>query len=152
MVVKEGAQNRKAGIVRLYDLVIDSKIMEQGMINGVQDIFYNVQDMAQATRFYTEILGMKLIESSDWWTSLEIGGVRIGLHWTEGEPIPEIPHDAHGAHAGGTLTLKSSDVAADRKRLESAGAKILGESDQPWGHMLVFRDLDGNILKLMRAK
>jgi len=26
------------------------------------------------------------------------------------------------------------------------------QADAPWGHMLVFEDLDGNVLKLMKPK
>lgn len=122
------------------------------MITGVQDIYYNVRDMEQSVKFYTTVLGMKLVRQDKWWSSLDCGGVSIGLHWSEGEPVPAIPKDSHGAHAGATLTLKSTDIAADRKLLEQHGTKILGEADQPWGHMLVIEDLDGNVLKLMRPK
>jgi len=38
------------------------------------------------------------------------------------------------------------------KRIELFGCKILGEADQPWGHILVFEDPDGNVLKLMNPK
>lgn len=121
------------------------------MITGVQDIYYSVTDGKRAIRFYTEGLGMRLLEESEHWIALDCGGVRIGLHPEDG-PIPTVPRDSHGAHAGATLTLKSNDVPADRRRLEALGAKILGEADQPWGHMLVFEDLDGNVLKLMNSK
>ena len=122
------------------------------MISGVQDIYYNVKDMEQAVAFYTSALGMKCKQNDKWWSSLECGGVNVGLHWSEGMPVPQVPKDAHGAHAGATLTLKSTDIASDRASLEKHGAKILGEADQAWGHMLVFEDLDGNVLKLMRPK
>lgn len=94
---------------------------------------------------------MKVIDESEYWISLDCHGLKIGLH-PEKNPLPVVPRDSHGAHAGATLTLKSDDIASDRKRLELFGAKILGETDQPWGHMLVFEDLDGNVLKLMRPK
>lgn len=122
------------------------------MISGVQDIYYNVRDMDQALTFYTAALGMKLKHKDKWWSSLDCGGVNVGLHWSEGEAVPSIPKDSHGAHAGATLTLKSNDIVGDRKLLEQHGAKILGEADQAWGHMLVFEDKDGNVLKLMRPK
>jgi predicted enzyme related to lactoylglutathione lyase len=122
------------------------------MIKGVHDIYYNVQDMKRAISFYTEVLNMKVTWESDHWTSLDCGGVMIGLHWTEGESVPTFPRDAHGAQCGGTLTLNSDDVSSDRKVLETAGAKILGEVDADWGHMLIFEDLDGNVLKLQNAK
>jgi predicted enzyme related to lactoylglutathione lyase len=121
------------------------------MITGVQDIYYSVTDTSKAKQFYTEVLGMKVRFEHEHWISLDCNGVSIGLH-PEGKPIPNIPRDSHGAHAGATLTLKSNDVPQDRKRIEAFGCKILGEADQPWGHMLVFEDPDGNVLKLMNPK
>lgn len=120
------------------------------MIQGVKDVYYNVSNMQSAVAFYRDGLGMKVTHSDEFWTSLDCGGVTIGLHGTEGEAVPEVPRDSHGAHAGATLTLMSTDIAEDRKMLEGAGAKILGEADAPWGHMLVFEDPDGNVLKLMK--
>lgn len=121
------------------------------MITGVQDVYYSVTDTKRAIRFYTDGLGMRLVEDGEYWIALDCAGVRIGLH-PENNPIPRVPRDGHGAHAGATLTLKSNNVAEDRKRLERLGAVILGEADQPWGHMLVFEDPDGNVLKLMDPK
>lgn len=122
------------------------------MIKGVHDIYYNVTDMKRAVAFYRDTLNMKVSFESEHWTSMDCEGVMVGLHWSEGLEIPSFPRDAHGAHCGGTLTLASDDVTADRKVLEEAGAKILGEMDEAWGHMLIFEDLDGNVLKLQKAK
>ncbi|MNK26207.1 fosfomycin resistance protein FosB [compost metagenome] len=121
------------------------------MITGVKDVYYSVTDVKRAKQFYIEALGMKLSFEHEHWIALDCGGVQIGLH-PEENPIPSIPRDSHGSHAGATLTLKSNDVKEDRKRIESFGGKILGEADQPWGHMLVFEDPDGNVLKLMNPK
>lgn len=121
------------------------------MITGFQDIYYSVTDKIKAKRFYTEVLGMRLLFEHDHWIALDCHGVKIGLH-PEDQPIPHTPRDSHGALAGATLTLKSDNVPEDRKRIESFGCKILGEADQPWGHMLVFEDPDGNVLKLMNPK
>ena len=121
------------------------------MINGVHDIYYNVSNMEKAIEFYRDTLRMEVSFESENWTSMNCGGVMIGLHWTHGEKVPTIPRDAHGAHCGGTLTLNSDDVSADRKLLEKAGGKIIGEMKERWGHMLIFEDLDGNVLKLQNA-
>jgi catechol-2,3-dioxygenase len=122
------------------------------MICGVQDIYMNVTNMEKATAFYCEALGMKVIQKDQYWTSLDCHGTRIGLHWTEGQSIPSIPKDEHGVHAGATLTLRSDNIAEDKAKLEKNRAIIIGESDAPWGHMVVVEDLDGNVLKLMNAK
>lgn len=121
------------------------------MITGVQDIYYSVTDTKRAKLFYTEALGMKIAFEHEYWIALDCHGVRIGLH-PEDHPIHLVPRDSHGAHAGATLTLKSDNIPEDRQRLERFGAKILGEADQQWGHMLVFEDPDGNVLKLMNPK
>ncbi len=123
------------------------------MITGVQDIYYNVSDMKKAIYFYTVALQMKLVFEEDGWTSLDCGGAKIGLHpLEEGEAIEKVSRDSHGAHGQATLTLKSNNVSEDKKLILAHGGKILGEDDAPWGHMLVFEDLDGNVLKLMNPK
>ncbi len=121
------------------------------MIKGVRDFYYSVTDVPRAKRFYCEALGLTVTFEHSHWVALNCGGVQIGLH-PEDQPIPHVPRDSHGAHAGGTLTLLSDNVPEDRKRIESFGGKILGEADQPWGHMLAFEDPDGNVLKLMNPK
>jgi predicted enzyme related to lactoylglutathione lyase len=120
------------------------------MIKGVRDFYYNVKDMNRAVKFYSEAFGMQKAFGDEYWTSMRLGNYNIGLHGTEGDEVPTTPRDAHGQNCGGTLTLESDDIAADRAQIEKAGGKILGDIEQPWGHMLVFEDVDGNVLKLMR--
>ncbi len=122
------------------------------MIKGIHDFYYNVTDMSRAVKFYKEVLNMNISYESEHWTSMDCKGVMIGLHWTQGNEVPKTPRDSHGSHTGGTLTLKSDNVTEDKRILEKAGAKILGEMDEEWGHMLIFEDLDGNVLKLQNAK
>jgi len=122
------------------------------MITGVQDFYYNVSDMNKSVNFYRDVLGMKVVVQNDYWSQLEIDKTTIGLHWTEGKEVPEIPHDAHGAHCGGSLTLCSTNVKEDSEILEKVGVNILGSSNNPWGNIVVFQDLDGNIIKLMEPK
>lgn len=122
------------------------------MITGYQDFYYNVSDMQKAINFYVNSFGFKVTMSHEHWASLQIDTLNLGLHWTEGEKVPSTPRDSHGQNSGGTLTLKSNNVPEDRKKIEAGGGKILSESDQPWGHMLVFEDIDGNVLKLMHPK
>lgn len=123
------------------------------MITGIQDIYYNVSNTQRSIEFYTKALQMTLRFSHDGWTSLDCGGMSVGLHpLEEGETIFKVPRDSHGAHGQATLTLKSDNVTEDKKRIVEHGGVILGEDDAPWGHMLVFEDPDGNVLKLMKPK
>lgn len=120
------------------------------MIKGYQDFYYNVLDMDKAVTFYETAFGMKKIFGDKFWTVLNIGNLRLGLHWSEGKAIPLTPRDSHGQDSGGTLTLLSDSISEDKKRIETAGGKILGENEAPWGQMLVFEDIDKNLLKLMK--
>ncbi len=123
------------------------------MISGVQDFYYCVADMERALRFYRDLLGIPVENRSEWWSALDIGGVRLGLHWTGGEAVPEVPGDDHGPHAGGQLTLRVRDIAAMLDRLRKAGTSVLGDiKDRPWGHLVTIRDPDGNYLTLMQPK
>lgn len=122
------------------------------MIKGFRDIYYNVSDMNRAIAFYEKAFGMTKTYGDEYWTTMTLGNLNLGLHWTEGSAVPLTPRNAHGQENGGTLTFNSDNISADRKNIEQAGGKILGEADQPWGHMLTFEDLDGNVLKLMNAK
>ena len=120
------------------------------MLSGVQDVHYNVRDMQRAVAFYRDVLGMRVLDSNDWWTSLEFFGARIGLHWTGGAVVPPVLHDEHGAKHGATLTLRSTDLDADLGYLQGAGCIVIGRTDNPWGRLASVTDPDGNVLKLMQ--
>ncbi len=121
------------------------------MIDGVQDVYYNVRDMRRALRFYGDVLGLRIVEQSEHWSALDAGGVRLGLHGTGGGPVPPIPRDAGGARAGATLTFRVDDLAAEVQRLKQAGVRFLGEIvTAEWGSVIAFEDPDGNVLKLMQ--
>ena len=119
------------------------------MITGVQDVYYNVQDMERAVAFYRDVLGLRVMDEDPHFTGLETGGVRIGLHWTGGTAVPTIPQDAHGPHTGATLTFRVADASLARQTLMEKGVNVLSYSENPWGNMVMFTDPDGNVLKLM---
>ena len=120
------------------------------MVIDVQDVYFNVPEMAPAVQFYRDVLGLTVTDEDPHFTGLDAGGVRVGLHWTGGKPVPTVPHDAHGAHAGATITFRVADIAAAKDQLVANGVHILGSSNNPWGKIVVFKDPAGNILKLMQ--
>lgn len=122
------------------------------MIKGYRDFYYNVKDMKKAVRFYEIACGLKKVYGDEYWTSMSIGNLNLGLHWSEGSDVPSTPRSSHGQECGGTLTFQSDNIKEDRINIEKAGGKVLGEADQPWGHMLVCEDVDGNVFKLMNPK
>jgi catechol 2,3-dioxygenase-like lactoylglutathione lyase family enzyme len=120
------------------------------MMVGVQDVHYNVADMPRALAFYRDVLGMRVVDTNPWWTSLDCFGSRIGLHGSDGNAVAAVPHDAHGPLCGAVLTLRSTDIDADVDYLRRNDVAVVGRSDNEWGRLAVFRDPDGNFLKLMQ--
>jgi catechol 2,3-dioxygenase-like lactoylglutathione lyase family enzyme len=120
------------------------------MMVGIQDVHYTVSDMPRAVTFYREVLGMRVLDTNPAWTSLDFFGSRVGLHGNDGRADAPVPHDAHGPIAGAVLTLHSTDIEADVAYLRRSGVPIVGRSDNDWGRLAVFRDPDGNFLKLMQ--
>jgi predicted enzyme related to lactoylglutathione lyase len=122
------------------------------MIRGIQDVYYNVSDMARAVAFYRDLLGLVVTQEDTYFTAFDAGGVRFALHWTGGIAVPAIPRDAHGAHAGATVTFAVADAAAARDLLSAAWVKVTGYTENPWGKIVTFEDPDGNVVKLMEAR
>ena len=60
------------------------------MIVGVQDAYYNVQNIRRALSFYRDVLGLRVLYESDDWCTLDLGGVRIGLESTEASRSPRM--------------------------------------------------------------
>jgi catechol 2,3-dioxygenase-like lactoylglutathione lyase family enzyme len=120
------------------------------VITGIQDVYYNVTDMQRAVGFYRDVLGMRVVDSNEWWSSLDCFGARVGLHGGGGAAVPTIPQDAHGALCGATLTLRSSDLDADLDYLRRCRVDVVSRADAAWGSIAVFRDTEGNLLKLMQ--
>ena len=68
------------------------------MIGGIQDVYYSVTNSKRAIRFYTEALGMRLVNENEFWIVLDCNGVTVGLH-PEKNPIPYISRDSFFSHS-----------------------------------------------------
>jgi len=111
------------------------------LITGVQDVYYEVQDMKRAVAVYRDVLGLRVTEESEDWSAFNVGGLRVGLDSTEGKPTPK----------RAILTLKTNDIRADAKRLRDKGIRFASEiGDYAWGSVVTFEDSEGNFLKLMQ--
>ena len=113
------------------------------MVTGVQDVYYEVENMNRALAFYRDVLGLPLVGETEHWSAFNVGGLRLGLHSTEGKPTTK----------RAVLTLKTSDIRADMTKLRTRGVGFLGEiEDHDWGSVVAFEDSEGNVLKLMRPR
>ncbi len=110
-----------------------------------------VKDLKQSVKFYTEQVGLKLMELNEdfGWAELqgEEGGVKLGL----GQIHPSNEGIMPGNNAIVTLTVDSiEDSVAE---LKTKGAKLIGEIQEVPGHvkLQMVQDEDGNHFQLVEC-
>ncbi|HVF98171.1 MAG TPA: VOC family protein [Flavisolibacter sp.] len=115
-----------------------------------------VSDYDEAINFYTQKLGFELLEDTALsqtkrWVVVKPkgdGGCRMLL----AKAANAEQKRAVGAQAGGRvfLFLHTDDIERDYKNLKEKNVKIVREfSEEPFGKVLVFEDLDGNLWDLI---
>jgi methylmalonyl-CoA/ethylmalonyl-CoA epimerase len=113
-------------------------------LNQIGQIAITVKDIARATEFYREKLGMQYLFSAGNLTFFACGGVRIMLS------LPE-----QGQSGNSVIYFKVPDIKAAHQQMKSGGVQF---EDEPhliarlpdhdlW--MTFFRDSEGNLLGIM---
>ena len=94
------------------------------------EVVVYTEDMARATAFYRDVLGLEPDFESEHWTTFRTGACTLALHAGSEAPDP---------------TFQVPDAAAERARLAAAGVEVT-ELREPAPGLRVFdaRDLDGN--------
>ena len=109
-----------------------------------------VTDLPKAERFYTGILGMRLVDRLGDTTLVECGGTNIGLI-RRPELAPGDPNIINNplARAHHAFLVEAEDFTSAQKALEAAGAATHGPVD--WGdhECFYFLDPDGNLLEIV---
>jgi catechol 2,3-dioxygenase-like lactoylglutathione lyase family enzyme len=105
-----------------------------------------VSNMDEAVRFYTEVLGMKLVQRyGDHWATVAAGAsLTIGLH-----PV-SAKYPAPGTKGGMMLGLEIDEPLEQAiERLKGKGVKFVREIERsPEGNFVHFEDQDGGELYL----
>jgi lactoylglutathione lyase len=115
------------------------------VITKLDNVYYFVTDVRRALTFYRDILGLKVLDQDDFWATLDLAGVRFGLHKASAEEF--LPSSMK--RAGATVTFQVSDIDEAYNFYKNKGVNFLGEiSRNPWGSHVSFTDLDGNLLDL----
>lgn len=94
------------------------------------EVVVYTQDMARATSFYRDVLGLEPDFESEHWTTFRTGACTLALH--AGAEVPD-------------PTFQVDDADAERERLAAAGVAV-SEIREPVSGVRVFdaRDPDGN--------
>ncbi|HMN68518.1 MAG TPA: GNAT family N-acetyltransferase [Bdellovibrionales bacterium] len=118
------------------------------MINGLDNIYYFVTDVKKSAEFYRDVLGLKILDQDDYWATVDLHGVRLGLHKAS---TTEFSKSAE-RRSGATVTMNVSDIDKAYDFYKSRGVKFLGPvSKNSWGSHVSFTDPDGNLLDLREA-
>jgi predicted enzyme related to lactoylglutathione lyase len=101
----------------------------------LEEVVVYVEDMARATAFYRDVLGLEPSYESPYWTTFQTGVCTLALH--SGGVAPPDP------------TFVVDDVEAVRARLAAAGVEVT-EVREPTPGLRVFdlRDSEGNRLSI----
>ena len=119
------------------------------------DLALLVRDYNEAIAFYVGVLGFTLVEDSPMpgkrWVRVRAGSCGLILaRAATPEQISRI-----GDQTGGRvfLFLHTTEFDADVARLRANSVAFVGEPrDEPYGRVVVFRDLYGNLLDLIGTK
>jgi catechol 2,3-dioxygenase-like lactoylglutathione lyase family enzyme len=117
------------------------------MIKGVKFVSIPVADQDRALRFYTEVLGFRLLTDQPFndeqrWIELGISGAdtrvvlfNFGKRLNPGDML--------------NLALWADDVEATAADLMSKGVEfVMPPRKQHWGTTSIFKDIDGNTIVL----
>lgn len=112
-------------------------------VNEIGLVWIVVKDFKAAVKYYTEVVGLKLMETNDeyGWAELEgfKGGARLGI-------AQENPAEGILSGQNGVVTFTVDDLEASKKSMVAKGAKCEGDIVEVPGYvkMQTMLDRDGN--------
>ncbi|MGW3729186.1 VOC family protein [Streptomyces sp. NPDC000851] len=117
-----------------------------------------VDDYDEAIRFYTEVLGFRLVEDAprpdgSRWVVVAPGAEAAGTALLLARAKGEVQRDRVGDQTGGRVGffLHTDDFARDHARMLAAGVTFPEQPrHEPYGTVAVFQDLYGNRWDLLQ--
>ncbi len=108
-----------------------------------------VSDLNKAKDFFTEVVGLKVLNVSEGFGWAELGGENGGAVVGLAEESPMMEGIVAGGNAVITLTVNDADKMAED--LEKKGVELVGEMMEVPGHvkLQMFKDQDGNLLQIV---
>lgn len=117
------------------------------MISRLNSAIFYVNDISKSLDFYTNVLGFELIENQGKFVRLKIGsenGSFLALN---------VEHREFQIVGKQTISVESTDIESDYRKLQSLGVKIFDElQHHSWGKYFAIEDLDGNHIDITEAK
>jgi catechol 2,3-dioxygenase-like lactoylglutathione lyase family enzyme len=116
---------------------------ERVNVKGLAYLSMYAGDLSASRRFYTELLGLDVVDEGDWGVVVRKGDVGLFLHARQGQPVQHIE-----------LTFDVDDADAAVEALRRQDIPVLDEpSDRAWGDRDgAVADPDGNVVYLRTAE
>lgn len=102
---------------------------EISVAHGLANAWLPVTDMSRAVNFYSQTLGLEVLQRDEAWSELDANGLRVGLNARE---------DESPARAGGAVVAFQPRGGLDGavEELRGRAVEFVGEvSDRPWGRI-----------------
>lgn len=119
-------------------------------VKSMQLCWISVKNLSQAIKYYTEVVGLKLMVSNEefGWAELQgaDGGARVGLaESNEGRDIVKPGQNA-------VLTFTVDDLEKTKGEMLKKGAHLIGNLEEVPGHvkLQLFKDQDGNHFQVVQ--
>lgn len=106
-----------------------------------------VKDFKEALKYYTEVLGLKLLSQSEEYNWAELrgpnGGSILGI-------CSECDQSPIKAGQNAVVTFSVADIEKTKAELVSKGVKLIGETQTVPGHVIMqlIQDESGNLIHL----
>jgi catechol-2,3-dioxygenase len=107
----------------------------------IQPIIYT-HDSDQSAAWYSEVLGVAPIYSSDVWTTFEVGGTILAIHRVDGDLAPE-------SRVAISLVAEDSLETLIEGWSSSSVIEVLrGIQDETFGRSILLSDPDGTVIQV----
>lgn len=114
------------------------------MIKTLSVAICEISDMDRAVAFYEGTLGGVVGHKSPYWTDVQLGGIRLGLHPSMGK--------TETSGSGWILCFEVEDLNAFAKKVRHSGVWTSDSyHDTPTGTLMDFKDPDGNLMQAMQV-
>lgn len=111
------------------------------------------ENFKETVKFYTEVVGLKLMELNEQfgWAELEgpAGGARLGI----GQKQPESKCSPEDGITNAVMTFTVANLAKAISEMSAKGAKMVGEVQEIPGHvkLQMVKDANGNHFQLVEV-
>ena len=108
-------------------------------------------DLTRAERFYRDVLGLELIQSSELFITLRCGDAVLLIFDPDKSGATGRSVPSHGAHGPGHIAFPARDDELEAWRQRLGDHDVAIESEVEWpagGRSIYFRDPAGNSLEL----